>query len=111
LDRSTEASDLATRALVKKVAYGIISDPKRYPDLREVDAARLCPLAAELALTPIEEELEALEIGVSAACARRRSLARAAWGTAPVTLLQRIGAFFGVWHGEVYLPRVHPPSF
>lgn len=113
LDRSSEPSDLATRALIKKSVWGILRDPKReeFKDLRITDATKLCPYIAELALTPNQYEIEALELCSGDAIASNRSLARGAWGTHPVGFWPTVAWCFGLWTGEQYLPPVHGPAF
>lgn len=111
LDRSTDPNDVATRALVKKTVFGILSDTAVYPSLRRVDAARLVPFAAELALTPTDEEVEALVIGSSAPLMRNRVLARGAWGVEPSTWFEWVRSLFGLWTGGQYLSPVQNPSF
>lgn len=111
LDRSVEPSDLATRALVKKTVYGILSDRAEYPDLRKSDMLEICAIAAEVALTPGPAEIEALAVGSSAPMARNRLLARGAWGVMPTTWIGWFLDCLGWRAGPQYLGPVLPPSF
>lgn len=114
LDRTTDPSDPANRTLVRKSVWGILSDRKRYPDLRDSDATRLLPFASELALSPTKEDIESLDMGSSLILARRRELAQGEWRNAspvPRTWGEWVASFFGERDGGVYLPAVRPPSF
>lgn len=110
LDRTSDPSDQATRALVKKTVWGIFSDKAHYPDLRMADAVVLATHAAELALTPTQDELESLQVLSSAPYARNRSLARGAWGVMPTTWYGWFCSLFGARAGREYLPPVRSPS-
>ena len=111
LDRYSSHSDPATRQLVSKTCIGILTDTTRFPTLRRSDAEKLSVIAREMALTPVPEELLALNVVSSEPYARNRSLARGAWGAYPTTWFQWLCQCLGVGTGEVYLPPVPPPTF
>jgi len=111
MDRSSDPSDLATRALVKKTVWGLLTDTTQYPDLRKADASRLCPIASELALSPIEEELVALNVASSAPMARNRSLAAGSWGVRHTTWSGWMCALLGLGEEGRYLGPAPRPAF
>ncbi len=111
LERTSNPSDLATRTLVKRTVWGILTDKTQYADLRKADAVRLLPHAAEMALSPTSDEIESLRMASSAPFARNRALARGAWGTLPSTWFEWVLSCLGLYTGEVYLPPVCEPSF
>ncbi len=111
LDRHSSHDDLATRLVVAKTCFGILTDKQRFPSLRRTDAERLCAVAREVALTPTVEELQALDICSRNPFAKRRSLARGAWGWKPTTWSEWFANILGFPAGEQYLPPVGPPAF
>lgn len=111
LDRLADPRDPATRELVARTCYGMLTDTKRYPDLRIVEASRLALVARELALTPIGEELDALVMGSSDPFVRNRTLASMSWGWRPTTWFRWGLAKLGIGAGPQYLRAVPVSSF
>jgi len=111
LDRTTDPNDTATRALVKKTVWGILTSREEHPDLRKADAARLAPVIAELALSPIAEEIDALRMASSQVMTNNRELARGEWSAYPCTWSEWVRQTFGSGTSGKYLPAVSQPGF
>jgi len=111
LDRSTDPSDAATRVLVKKTVWGILTDNKLYPDLRSMDAVRLVPYAAEIALSPTMDEIESLHIATHPVLSTCRQLARGEWRVEPSSWWAWIRSLFRTPSEDVYLPAVSQRGF
>jgi len=112
LDRNTDTNDQATRALVGKTVWGILTDPKgNYKDLRRVDAAKLAPMAAELAMLPTQYELAALTIASEPERLELRSLAMAEQVSTPKGWRDRALQALGAWTPRTYVRAVQPHPF
>lgn len=113
LDRHTDPADPAVRQLVRRTVFGILSDSKAYPDLRRTDVNQLCPLISEMALTPTESELVALEVATSAPMQELRKQAFGTWyneGTSSRSWFGFVWRLLGREQREVYLPAVQRPQ-
>jgi len=110
LDRNTKPDDVATRQMVKKAVWGLLTERDaagknpRFGDLRLTDACKLCPAATELALNPTMDEIEAMAEQCTPEARDRRALSAGRWKTEPSTWCEWFVSWFRRDAGALYLP-------